>query len=166
MGRDFVSFVAVAPSRWECLLVVSSGVCLMTRFNTMGVSTDIHCLCCPTLRYIDHQLHRLVWSHFPFLPMFNRRDRVSIYQDGFPVGRPGVADLIGLSQYFARFVEFAVHRCAIKGVLHRMDCKTWLSKMALPSSRTAYPDTGAPAGVANYRTFIFIHGTCHNKSNI
>jgi hypothetical protein len=29
-----------------------------------------------------------------------------------------------------------------------------------------YLDTGAPAGVANYRTFIFIHGACHNKSNI
>jgi len=26
-----------------------------------------------------------------------------------------------------------------------------------------YLDTGAPEGVSNYRTVIFIHGTAHNK---
>lgn len=33
-------------------------------------------------------------------------------------------------------------------------------------AQITYLDTGAPEGVTNYRTFLFIHGAAHNKCTL
>ena len=51
---------------------------------------------------------------------------------------------------------------SVTAVLQDMAIKDDVAKLSNGAEIT-YLDTGAPEGLTNYRTFLFIHGAAHNK---